>query len=275
MGWNPLKDLSKGFGMYDALGSGLRSLTGGGKDPGKKQMAQILAEYAKLQNANKVGYANALAMGQKGLGSIQSGFTNALNATNAQASAARQGILDREKANLGTIAGGLADAGNLGSTVGANLQRGVYSDTNRGLTQVDSMFADLRAGLMERRAALEANQYNALAGLFQGQTAGQLGLGQGLISTIGSQQHPDPNSGLNALLQLGGQLGTAALFASDRRLKRNAVRIDGLEWEFEYVGQEGRYRGVMADEVPWAAHMLDGYWHVDYTLVPVKFRRVA
>lgn len=67
------------------------------------------------------------------------------------------------------------------------------------------------------------------------------------------------------------QAGATALFASDRRLKKNiehvGVSANGHNvYEFEYkVGSGKRFRGVMADEVPFAAFATDsGYAAVDY-----------
>lgn len=88
---------------------------------------------------------------------------------------------------------------------------------------------------------------------------------------------------LGDIMQLGGQLGSAAIMASDARLKTNVEKVgqlpDGLaiyEWDYLPIeGQiadympEGRQRGVMANEVaelrPWAlGPVVDGYATVDY-----------
>jgi hypothetical protein len=265
------KTLSPGYMIGDALLNPA--------DPGKKQLAGILKQYSLLQNQQKVGYANALAQQQKGLGAIKTGYTNALNTVGAQGLAAKQSVTDRETRNVGALKSGLADSGMLGGTLGANLERGIYSDTSRSLSNIDAQIAQIRSGLQTEQANALAGQYGAMAGLHQGLAGAQTGLGQGLIQTLGNVQYQDPNAWLGSLFQIGGQLGTASLLAgSDRRLKRDAVRIDGLEWEFSYIGQEGRYRGVMADEVEHiagAVHEIDGYKHVDYSRVPVAFRRVA
>ena len=262
--------------IFGSGGGGLAGLFGGGgSDPGKKQLKQILGIYKQLQSGQSSLYANALQQQKKGLGAITTGFGNAQKAVGNSGYAAKSSILGREKQNLGTLQQGLTSSG-LGSTsVTQNLQRGVYSDTNRSLSQVDEQLAQIRSSLFAQQAALEANQYGALAGIFQGQAGAQTGLGQSLIGTLGSVQHPDPNAGLNSLLQFGGQLGMASIFASDRRLKRDIVALGGGEYEFSYRGLPGRYRGVMADEWPDATMWRDGYAWVDYSRVPVKFRRVA
>lgn len=181
-------------------------LLGGGSDPGKKQLAQILAQYKLLQQGTGVAYANAMAQQKKGLGAIKTGYTNALNATNTAASTAKQSVLDRETRNVGSLKAGLADFGMSGGTLGANLERGIYSDTNRSLSDVDAQIASIRAGLEAQQGQALAGQYGAMAGLFQGQNASNVGLGQSLIGTLGSVQHVDPNAWLGNLLQGGMQL---------------------------------------------------------------------
>lgn len=87
------------------------------------------------------------------------------------------------------------------------------------------------------------------------------------------------NTGINNLFSLGGKLGSAAILASDRRLKRDIERIgtttDGIPiYEFSYIwdDQTTRHIGVLADEVrpimPAAVitHPT-GYEMVDYSLV--------
>lgn len=264
------------IGALGGLGSaGLSSLLGGGSDPGKKQWAQMLAQYNLTKGQNAGLFANAFQQQRKGLGAIKQGYGAALNETNAQQATAHQGVMDRETANLGALKSGLAGSGMGGGTLGANLQRGVYSDTNRGLANVDAQFAAIRQSINTQRAGLEANQYGALSGLFQNQASQSNQLGMSLFDAIGNQQHPDPNAGFNALLGLGGTLGSAALLGSDRRFKTDIVDLGGGEYEWTYIGQPGRYRGVMADEWPDAVTWIGGYAFVDYSRVPIAFRKVA
>lgn len=70
-------------------------------------------------------------------------------------------------------------------------------------------------------------------------------------------QYQQQQAGINNLFSLGGSLGSAAIFKSDRRLKRNIKRVgqtgSGIPvYDFQYIwdGERGPvYRGVMADEV--------------------------
>lgn len=84
--------------------------------------------------------------------------------------------------------------------------------------------------------------------------------------------------GINNLFSLGGQLGGAAIMASDRRLKRDIRRVGtttgGIPtYTFRYNNDdEQTYFGVMADEVrhiPGAAVLMaNGYWGVNYSVIP-------
>lgn len=84
-------------------------------------------------------------------------------------------------------------------------------------------------------------------------------------------------SALGTLASLGGQLGSAAIMASDRRLKRDIARLGSLPigidlYRFRYLWDEDETVGVMADEVegvlPEAVVIRpDGYKAVDYAMI--------
>lgn len=92
-------------------------------------------------------------------------------------------------------------------------------------------------------------------------------------STLAQQQQArgGVNDILGGFLGLGGQLGGAAILASDRRLKKNIVKIgkyNGLNvYRFDYVWGTPSI-GVMADEVkkikPDAVTTIGGYDFVNY-----------
>ena len=83
--------------------------------------------------------------------------------------------------------------------------------------------------------------------------------------------------------EIGGGPSQGSTAPSDRELK-DSIEFVGLSslgtriYEFEYIDKsygEGRYRGVMAHEVPNAAFRhTDGYLWVDYDKVDVKHERV-
>jgi hypothetical protein len=82
------------------------------------------------------------------------------------------------------------------------------------------------------------------------------------------------------LLSAGGAAATA--FGSDARIKDN-IEYVGMEngfktYEFNYLGRDNRYRGVMAQEVmverPDAVDMQDGFYRVNYDAIGVQFEAV-
>lgn len=92
------------------------------------------------------------------------------------------------------------------------------------------------------------------------------------------------NNRSSALFSLGGTLGAAAmpLMFSDRRLKENARKVreeNGFNiYEFNYIGDDKRYEGVMAQEVqeimPDAVAEINGFLAVDYSKIGVEMREV-
>lgn len=91
--------------------------------------------------------------------------------------------------------------------------------------------------------------------------------------------------GMYSMYQNGQALAALAA-ASDRRLKENIVhhgvhKATGLNiYDFNYIGQKGRYRGVMADEVEKVkpeAVMRDGNGiaSVNYAMLGIPFEKVG
>jgi hypothetical protein len=143
-------------------------------------------------------------------------------------------------------------------------------------------------GLQQQAAGMlpsyYASQFSGYSPLLQGtQLAGQLpyygsqslnGIGS-LYSGYGTGTQTQPGGWMNGLLNAGAQIGSAAIMASDRRLKKNIVLLhrdpDGLGWyEWEWKADSSKARGVIADEVkalrPWAyvPNFRDGYDGVNY-----------
>ena len=82
------------------------------------------------------------------------------------------------------------------------------------------------------------------------------------------------------LLAAGGTAAQA--FGSDARIKDN-IEYVGMEngfktYEFNYLGRDNRYRGVMAQEVmlerPDAVEIEDGFYRVNYDAIGVEFEAV-
>ena len=135
-----------------------------------------------------------------------------------------------------------------------------------------------------------------------GQTAGQIGnIGSSFRSSQVQAQAQEGDifdfllslgpGALAALLSSGGgaaggaagAAGTAAavlpIAASDIRLKEN-IRKTGKSpsginiYEFNYIGNPQRFKGVMAHEVPEANGEIGGIKYVDYSKIDVDFERL-
>ena len=96
------------------------------------------------------------------------GFDTARREASRLGRGAKQSALDREQQLLGRASQGLASRGLGGTTIGANLERGIASGTNREMSNIDEgmarMFGDLALG----RSGAEAAGTEALSG-FAGQ----------------------------------------------------------------------------------------------------------
>ena len=124
------------------------------------------------------------------------------------------------------------------------------------------------------------------AGTIQGGLNTQV---QGLSSVLNAQTNAYVNSNDSFLGDLGGLMGGAAsayMAFSDARLKENVepVGVDQRTaltiYEFNYIGDDKRYRGVMAQEVEMAYPDAvetgeDGYMKVRYDLLGIPFEEVA
>ena len=156
----------------------------------------------------------------------------------------------------------------------------------------------LSRNLAEQEGAILADQYNrerammdeaagaapqqgasALAQLLQASGVGAElpytgtnNLASALSALFSGGMQKQSGNPLGSLLSAGAQIGSAALQASDRRLKSNIEKIGELEdglgvYDYDIFGK--RQRGVMADEVeklrPWAlGPEVMGYRTVDY-----------
>lgn len=125
----------------------------------------------------------------------------------------------------------------------------------------------------------------------QGQATRLSGLNGILSAQTSAYNNSQNNSGMGSMIAGLGGLGqglgamkTAGFFASDRRMKENIIRVGndprgfGL-YEFNYIGNEQRYRGVMADEIepvmPDAVVYDDlGFASVNYPMLGVEMEAV-
>ena len=185
-----------------------------------------------------------------------------------------------------------------GQQYGGNELQQMLNLRNQGIQEYNAQrnaplneYSALTSGQQIQNPSFQGSQAgNAMAGDIQGATQNAYQNAMGLYnSKVGAQ-----NSTQSSLFGLGGSLlgaaggagGFAPLFAgmfSDRRLKEN-IKPLGEEnghnvYEFNYVGLDQKYVGVMADEVekthPEAVKTMEnGFLGVDYGKIGVEFREV-
>jgi hypothetical protein len=201
------------------------------------------------------------ALASRGVGN--GGMSNLLGSINMNRSGeqVRQGIggILNQNTNAAQGFGNLA-MGALGQQAGAYGQAGQFGSTIDARTLQNDQFN-----------ANNQNQYNQMLNMANYNQQVQNQNAQGSFT--------------NSLLGLAGGAASVApfLMASDRNLKTN-IELTGVSdsginiYEFDYkdtVYGEGRYEGVMAQEVPSASVIDNGVLKVDYSKIDVNFRRVA
>lgn len=162
----------------------------------------------------------------------------------------------------------------------------------RAAEQAQQFGQQVQAGLIPQQTQQQAfNQLLEIGRIGQASAAGQAaaaGTGGARISDLLTQIGNVRAAGitapaaiqqqsLNSALQLGGQLGSAALLASDYRLKENISyreTINGIPmFNFDYIDGPKNQTGTMAqliqDDYPEAIHHVDGYLWVDYGKLPI------
>ncbi len=268
-------------------GGGIAGKVGGGKeDPGKKQLAQVLGVYNKAKGQQALDLGIAANQGREGVNSIKSGYAAAKKNISGIGLAGKTDILNQgKKAQAATQANEVA-RGFGGSNIAAGKSQQVTQDTQSQLAHLDEQIAQLMAGLNVGEAGAVGGGQMSLSQLLSGQSGQKTDLAAQIAQAIAGVQHSDPNAWMGNV----AQLGSAALIASDERLKRRFTLVgetDGIPiWEFEYRRRladrfPGRYRGVRAQDVrhiPGAViECPNGFLVVDYSMLPeaAQFREVA
>lgn len=264
------------------------AVSGGGKkpDPGKKQLKQVLAVYDKAKAQQGLDLAIAGNQGREGVGSIKKGYADAKRNVAGIGLAAKTDILKQGKQTQAAVQSNEVSRGFGGSNIAANKSRQASLDTGDQLAKLDETIGQFLAGLDVSGGNAVGGAQMSLSQLLNAQSGQKTDLAAQIAQAIAGVQHGDPNAWMSS----AAQLGTAALIASDERLKRRFSLVGEVEgipiWEFEYRTRlarhlPGRYRGVRAQEVahiPGAVHELpDGTLIVDYSMLPegAQFRKVA
>ena len=188
-----------------------------------------------------------------------------------------------------------ARSGGIGMAYGNAMQRTGSSLAGQGVSPMlsSTLMGGQRANMLGQMAqgmgGDEANYHSHLAQLMKGTGTELAGLKtQELGSTLNylvGKAGADAAGKTDPLADLGGLLGgigsLGSLF-SDRRLKRDIVRMGSLRgvpvYEFSYIGMGGRFRGVMAQDVEHlgVTHRdASGYLKVNYAKLGIPFEQIG
>ncbi len=148
-----------------------------------------------------------------------------------------------------------------------------------GLQQQD-MQNLLGVGQFQRDLEMQRKQAPYTALQSYGTLLGAIPQSGGSQSTSKSQSSEGLVSGLGKTA--GAIAGGLALF-SDRNVKENIRHVDVEKghniYEFNYIGDNKKYRGVMAQEVieknPWAVEEIGGILAVRYDMIGLQMKEVA
>lgn len=248
-------------------------------DPQLAQYDQQAGETTAAQSAkeaatgafrgSRAGVAEGQTAGQLAMGrsSLLGGL---LNDAYSQATTLSGQDADRRQAAATTNAGNNISSAGLLANIGSQAGSQALADEGAQATQ-----GAAQTGIDNTISQYPLTNQSTLEGLFQGLDP-SLFTGQNISSTgTGSTNGTSDTSGgeLDAIAKIA-QAAAMATAASDRRLKRNIVKIgerpDGLAlYAFRYLWSRAVHIGVMAQEVlkvkPWAVHMMPcGYYAVDY-----------
>jgi hypothetical protein len=184
-----------GFDLGSLTGMGGLSMLGGhlGSKRAKKDKRSMLKRINKAVNSTEAiqgaSLGNQEAMTRQATKQQLGGYDAARREADRMGRSSRQSALDRESQLGARASQGLASSGLGSTTMGANLQRGIASDTNRQLQGINEGLAGMFGDLALGRAGAEAAGSQALGGL--------------------AQQRGDIMSQLSQMRTLGGgQLGT-------------------------------------------------------------------
>lgn len=256
------------------------------EDPGKGQLKQVLKIFneAKGQQANDLALSQAEARG--GISAIKAGYGAAKKNVAGMGLATKKDILNQAKKSQAAVQANEVSRGFGGSNIAQGASAAAQGETSSQLAKLDEAISAMMASLNTGEATAVGGGKMSLAQLLSGHSGQKTDLAAQIAQALAGVQHADPNAWMSSLTQLG----SAAILASDERLKRRFTLVGEVEdipiWEFEYRSKlaplfPGRYRGVRAQEVrhiPGAVIELeDGTLVVDYSMLPeaAHFRKVA
>tara|TARA_R100000231_G_scaffold101818_1_gene75732 strand:- start:1362 stop:2279 length:918 start_codon:yes stop_codon:yes gene_type:complete len=257
---NPYRDLQN---YYEDMENVFEDLTV------DTQAADFQMERGEQQRAN-ILQALRGAAGGSGVANLAQSLANQGILQAAQVSA---NIAQQERQNkvlAARAANQIQTAERRGMAAADMAQRGGEAMVQQAeMSRINTLLGIEFAGMAGANAGVQAAYANQMGAY--GLDAQMLGAQMGMYGNI-----------LSGIAQGAGTAGSAAILASDRRLKKNINLIgkspSGINiYSFEYKNSmfgTGTYQGVMADEVPHAVVSNNGYDMVDYNLVDVDFKQI-
>jgi len=224
-----LMQMSQGFGSAlgtggsEAWGNALSpSILGGylkgrgqkkAKKKAQKRFNRALNLTESVQGAN---LQQQEALSRQATQQQLGGYDTARKETARLGRGAKRSALDRETQFMGRASQNMANRGLGSTTIGANLQRGIASDTNRSMADVDEGMAGLFGNLALGRSGVEAQGTANLAGIADQRAGLATQLGQMRLlggATLGSLGSFDPGSWNRGYMQdnseaFGGFMGS-------------------------------------------------------------------
>lgn len=202
------------------LGSAGGSLLGGlFGDNGQEEAAQknaalmreIISGFREESVQNQLFYREARRLYGERTDDVLADLGRAEAEMRGSSREAQRGVAGRGAQTQAAVTQNLTSRGLTGSTIAANAQRGVASDTSRGIAGIQQQEGSLLAGLNQQRAGVRAGllRDEAELGLREQQSRYQIQRERlGFLSGIEFQAQP---SGLSGLLGSIGALGGFAL----------------------------------------------------------------
>jgi len=246
---------------------------------GNNSLVNQAATQAGQQGSNR-SFLGTSDVEQNRLNSIgqfrQSQYNNAVN----QALGPLAGLQQQDISNLlgiGTFQRGLDYETNMAPLNSANAQLGLLNSVPTSFGNFGTKEQTIKTG-------------GGLGGLLSGPvgqlgmsylTGGLSGLGAGTGAAFGGSGLMGANQAAGSLMS-SSQMGPYQGFFSDERLKENIEKVgeeNGFNiYEFSYIGDSSRFRGVMAQEVkeimPEAVFESEGFMRVNYDMIGVEMRIV-
>ena len=219
------------------------------------------------------------------------GQQNQLGQQMGDMAAQQSAQMNQAMAQRGVGGGGMASllgAANM-NRAGEQTRQGFTDIMNRGLGAAQNYAQMAQAGLGnvgQLQAGIDANQFASGQGLNTYNQAQAMANYNTDVQNQNAQQ-AFQNSLFSMLGGAGSALGSMGSMigglASDRNMKENIEHVgvspSGINiYEFDYKDKDygsGRYRGVMAQEVPNASIVDHGVLKVDYSKTDVNFERVG